>query len=284
MKFTTSSSLLSLLPTLLLLVDPSSALVLSKRANTPLLSSIASANTRPQDSSKSAPKYTIEVPRVSQAWCGHTPPAENFTPRPMALPTDAVKHPGSLLFTDAMIRNTLEKAAAVAVNGQALQFGFNKYPRTFKNENRAEWLPRGPMIAGAPGELYEFPIMPSGDPPTVTAGVQAPAGKQGPFRVIYSVSGENPKVFRFYGVVGSRALFSLPPARSLAATLPRRMMPINTLPDRASSTLAQRHHPLPKQQAGRALKRKPQPDVQQATERWRKEKRPANRQPEGRNI
>ncbi|RPB06889.1 hypothetical protein P167DRAFT_579891 [Morchella conica CCBAS932] len=200
MKFTASSSLLSLLPTLLLLVDPSSALVLSKRANTPLLSSIASTNTRPQDSSKSTPKYTIEVPRVSQAWCGHTPPAENFTTRPMALPTDAVKHPGSLLFTDAMIRNTLEKAAAVAVNGQALQFGFNKYPRTFKNENRAEWLPRGPMIAGAPGELYEFPIMPSGDPPTMTAGVQAPAGKQGPFRVIYSVSGENPKVFRFYGV------------------------------------------------------------------------------------
>lgn len=34
-----------------------------------------------------------------------------------------------------------------------------------------------------------------------TAGVQAPAGKQGPFRVIYSVSGENPKVFRYYGVV-----------------------------------------------------------------------------------
>ncbi|KAI5850176.1 hypothetical protein DFP73DRAFT_223152 [Morchella snyderi] len=124
-------------PTLLLLLDPSSALNLSKRANIPLLSTIASANTRPQDHSNSASKYTFEVPRVSQACCGHTPPADNFTPHPMALPTDSVKHPGSYLFTDAMIRNTLRKAAAVAVNGQTLQFDMNKYPRTFKNENRA---------------------------------------------------------------------------------------------------------------------------------------------------
>ncbi|KAI5850171.1 hypothetical protein DFP73DRAFT_582587 [Morchella snyderi] len=108
-------------------------------------------------------KYIVVVPPNSKAWCGRTP---GVAPegKKAKIPANAVKHPGSKQFTTEMIKKTLEVAAKMQFTNTQLRTPNARYPKGFSNENRAAGSKGGQMMPGRPAKMFEFPIMPDGNP------------------------------------------------------------------------------------------------------------------------